>query len=199
MDDKTPREILNRFYSDNNFGADGGESKSYVKIDFTPKIHMYFPNFDARRKAVLKHDIHHILTGYETTLIGESEISAWEIGSGCKKYWAALMLDTSGLMMGILINFWRVLKAFARGRRTKNLYHELFSDEEALDMKISDLREKLDLEKYPKDTKPTLADFFLFTTFAIVGEIYSIIVLLFFPLLILYSIYIEVKIRRAGA
>lgn len=198
MDDKTPREILDKFYADNNFGADGGESKPYVKIDFMSKIHMYFPNFDARRKAVLKHDIHHILTGYETTLIGESEISAWEIGSGCKKYWAALMLDTSGLMIGIPINFWRVLKAFARGRRTKNLYHELFSNEEALDMKIRELRAHLDLEKYTKDTKPSFIDFLLFFVFAIFGEIYSIILLLFFPLLIIYSIYMEVKLRSSG-
>ena len=76
MDDQTPREILSKFYADNRLEQDGGNSSSSVKIDLTPKFYFYFPNFDARRKAVVKHDIHHLLTGYETTVAGESEISA---------------------------------------------------------------------------------------------------------------------------
>ena len=76
MEHQTPRELLDQFYTDNNFGDDGGQASSSVKIEITPKFAFYFPNFDARRKAVLKHDIHHLLTGYETSLSGESEISA---------------------------------------------------------------------------------------------------------------------------
>ncbi|HKC69479.1 MAG TPA: hypothetical protein VKG26_14685 [Bacteroidia bacterium] len=193
-DDKTPREILNRFYAEHNLDADGGQNKSYVKIAITPKFHFYFPNFDARKKAVIKHDIHHLLTEYETTVAGESEISAWEVASGCKNYWAAFFIDVSGAMLGILTNFWGVFKAFARGRRTKNLYHNTFTTEQALDTKISKLRAAFNLDKYPIDTKPTFIDFVLFMLFVFLGGIYSICLWIFIPVIIFYSIYIELKI-----
>jgi ubiquinone biosynthesis protein Coq4 len=195
-EDKTPREILNKFYADHNLEADGGQSKPYVKIDVTPKFHFYIPNFDARRKAVIKHDIHHLLTGYETTVAGESEISAWEVASGCKSYWAAFLIDVSGAMLGILFNFFGVLKAFARGRRTKNLYYDTLTTEQALDMKIGDLRKEFGLDKHPKDTKPTFTDFILFMLFVFFGGIYSLCLWIFLPFIIFYTIYIEIKSRN---
>jgi ubiquinone biosynthesis protein Coq4 len=197
MDNQTPREILSKFYTDNHLEKDGGQSSSFVKIDITPKFHFYFPNFNARKKAVIKHDIHHLLTNYETTVSGESEISAWEIASGCKNYWTAFFIDTSGVMLGISFNFWGVLKAFSRGRQTKNLYHDQFSTDQALDMQINDLRKHLYLDKYTKDSKPTFIDFILFLTFALFGSIYSILLLPLLPFIILYTIYIELKIRIA--
>lgn len=190
MDDQTPREILSKFYSDNNLDPDGGQSSSSVKIELTPKFHFYFPNFDARRKAVVLHDIHHLLTGYTTTLSGESEISAWEIGSGCENYWAAFLIDTSGVVMGIPFNLISVLKAFSRGRKTKNLYHNNLSNNKILGMKISELRKHLYLDKYPQDIKPSLTDFILFSLFALYGFIYSIISLIFLPIVISYTIYV---------
>ncbi|HTA62518.1 MAG TPA: hypothetical protein VK835_08680 [Bacteroidia bacterium] len=192
-DDKTPREILSKFYADNNLDADGGQSSSSVKIDISPKFHFYFPNFDARRKAVIKHDIHHLLTEYETTVAGESEISAWEVASGCKSYWAAFLIDVSGAMLGILFNFLGVLKAFARGRRTKNLYYNKFTTEQALDMKISELRAAFDLDKHPKDTKPNFVDFILFMLFVFFGGLYSLCLWIFLPFIVLYTIYVKLK------
>jgi len=192
-EDKTPREILRKFYEDHNLDADGGQSKSYVKIDITPKFHFYFPNFDVRKKAVIKHDIHHLLTEYETTVAGESEISAWEVASGCKNYWAAFLIDVSGVMLGVLFNFIGVLKAFARGRRTKNLYYDTFTTEQALDMKISDLRTAFNLDTHTKDTKPTLIDFILFILFVFFGGIYSLCLLIFLPFIVFYTIYIKIK------
>ena len=195
-EDKTPREILSTFYAANNLEADGGQNSSYVKIDITPKFHFYFPNFDSRRKAVIKHDIHHLLIEYETTVAGESEISEWEVASCCKSYWAAFLIDVSGAMLGILFNFFGVLKAFARGRRTKNLYYDKFTTEQALDMKISDLRAAFDLDKHPKDTKPSFTDFILFMLFVFFGSIYSLCLWIFLPFIILYTIYIEMITRK---
>ena len=95
MNNTTPGEILTKFYTGNNLEPDGGQKSSRVKIELAAGFHFYIPNFNARRKALLKHDIHHLHTEYSTTLSGESEISAWEIASGCKKYWAAFFIDTS--------------------------------------------------------------------------------------------------------
>jgi hypothetical protein len=195
MDNKTPGELLPEFYKDNNLGMEGGKNSASVRIEMTKKFVLYFPNFTARKKAVLKHDIHHLVTGYPSTFTGETEISAWEIASGCKKYWAAWILDMSGMMMGIVFNFWSVMKAFARGRRTKNLYYDVIPTEEALDMKIGELKKLLWLDKYPKDTRPVFADYILFAPLALVGIIYSILSLIFLPFIIIYSFYI---ITRPG-
>jgi hypothetical protein len=50
MDNKTPREILEQFYKDNNLGSDGGQSSSSVKIELTKNFHFYFPNFMPEEK-----------------------------------------------------------------------------------------------------------------------------------------------------
>jgi hypothetical protein len=193
MENQTAREILSQFYKDNNYGHDGGLTSSTVKLEFSPWFHLYFPNFNSRRKALIKHDIHHLVTGYDTTVKGESEISAWEIGSGCKNYRAAFFIDTSGTMMGILLNFRSVLRAFSRGRKTKNLYHDLFTPEQELDMKIDEIQKHLMLDKYPINTRPGIADLASFCGFALFGMFYSILLLPVFPFIILYSLYIGLK------
>ncbi|MBA3707029.1 MAG: hypothetical protein H0W84_14335 [Bacteroidetes bacterium] len=193
MYDKTPREVLSEFYKANNLEFDGGETSKSVKIELSAKFHFYFPNFDARRKAVVKHDIHHILTGYETTVAGESEISAWEIASGCRDCWVAFFIDTSGFMLGLLINFRGVLKAFARGRKTRNLYHNIFTTHHALDMSIDELRFKLYLDKYPKDSKVSFVDLLLFAAFSVFGLIYSVALVAFLPFIFFYSLYIMIS------
>lgn len=193
IDNQTPRELLNKFYSDNNLGVDGGENSSSVKIELTPRFHFYFPNFNARRKAVLKHDIHHLLTEYTTNLSGESEISAWEIASGCKSYWFVFLIDTSGVMLGLLFNYWGTLKAFSRGRKTKNLYQNFFTNEQLLDMKISELRKSLNLHIYTKSTQPAVIDFVLFSLFIVWGVLYSVVSLVLLPFILFYTLYVWLK------
>ncbi|MFM7021881.1 MAG: hypothetical protein ACKOXB_02805 [Flavobacteriales bacterium] len=194
MNHQSPRELLTQFYIDSNLELDGGQGSPNVKIEMG-KFYFYIPNFDARRKAVIKHDIHHLLTGYSTDIKGEAEISAWEIASGCTRYWAAFVLNTSGVMMGFWMNFSRTLKAFARGRKTKNLYNTSFSTEDAMDMRVGDLKAILQLDQYPIDTKVTFIDVLLFLIFALFGGIFSLLSLLILPLVILYTIYTIVKIR----
>ncbi|HKB44793.1 MAG TPA: hypothetical protein VKC90_10390 [Chitinophagaceae bacterium] len=195
MDNKTAAELLPEFYKEYNLGMEGGKNSASVRIEMTKKFVLYFPNFTARKKAVLKHDIHHLVTDYPSTFKGETEISAWEIASGCKKYRAAWVLDMSGMMIGIVFNFRGVLKAFARGRRTKNLYYDVISTEEALDMKLSELKKLLWLDKYPKNTRPVFVDFILFVPLLLIGIIYSILSLILLPFIIIYSIYISTKLR----
>src|SRR5258706_10445391 len=119
---QTPRDLLPGFYRQYGLEDDGGHSSSHVKIEFTGKISLYFPNFNARRKAVFKHDVHHIATGYTSKFKGETEIGAWEIASGCRHYWVAFLLDLHAMVIGILFNPAGVYRAFLKGRRTHNLY-----------------------------------------------------------------------------
>jgi hypothetical protein len=196
MEDKTLAELLPDFYKKYGLGQDGGQGSSIVRIELTKKIILYFPNFNARKKAVLKHDIHHIVTGYRSTFKGETEIGAWEIGSGCRKYWAAWILDMSSVMTGILFNCWNVVKAFARGRRTRNLYHHIISDKEALQMKRSEMQHALYLDKYPENTRPGITDALLFLLLALAGLLYSIFSIALLPFILAYTLYIKLSADR---
>jgi len=190
---KTPKEALSVFYKENNLGDDGGNSSSSVKIEIGKNFCFYFPNFDQRRKAVLKHDIHHLLTGYNTSFKGECEISAWEIASGCKKYRAAFFINTSGVMIGLLITLPGVLSAFARGRKTKNLYSDELTPEEQMNLSIEELRKRFYLDVVPKETKPGLSDILLILSFAVFGAVYSVFSILTLPFIAVYSIYVHFK------
>ena len=189
----TPRILLSKFYDDNRLGADGGQSSPAVKIEIAKGFYFYFPNFDARRKAVYLHDIHHLVTGYETTLVGESEISAWEIASGCRNYPAAFLINTSGLMIGLPFHFWGVLKAFARGRRTRNLYNHIMSLEQAMDTPVEELKTMLHLDTIPRQLKPGFTDFLLFLLFIVYGAVYSFLSIILIPFILVYSLYARIK------
>lgn len=192
------QEQLENFYKVNRLGREGGNADSYVKIDITPKFRFYFPNFEARRKAVMRHDIHHLVTEYPTTILGEGEISAWEIASDCRQYWAAFVLDLSGVLIGVLFGFRKVLKAFARGRHTENIYHDHIPMEQALAMDITELKQKLKLDIYAKDTKPTVTDILLFLFLLFFAAIYWLLTLPLLPFVIIYSIGVELKLRNAN-
>ena len=101
-----------------------------------------FPNTRARVRAVRLHDLHHVLTGYDTSWRGEGEIGAWELASNCRDHWAAWWLDFSAALIGVAIAPRRVLRAFVRGRRERNLYDVEFCDA-LLDESVGAMRARL--------------------------------------------------------
>lgn len=134
------------YFRMNGFGADGGYDKAWVDFKLGP-IPMPFPNLPARRRAVRFHDLHHALTGYGTDTLGEFEISAWELGSGCKRAWAAWQLDLGGMVAGLVSIPRRTFAAFVRGRRTRNLFD---GDYEALlGRTVGEVRRELGLDAAP--------------------------------------------------
>lgn len=119
--DRTLREARSDYFEANGFGKDGGYAEPWVDFKLGP-VPFPFPNTAARVRAVRCHDLHHVLTGYGTDLRGELEISAWEIGAGCRGFIAAWQLNLAGLAGGVLFMPRRVLRAFVRGRRSRSLY-----------------------------------------------------------------------------
>lgn len=119
----TMREARRRYFEANGFGAMGGYDDPWVDFKLGP-IPMPFPNTKGRVRAVGYHDVHHVLTGYATDIIGEFEISAWEIAAGCKGFGAAWVLNLSGMGGGLVRAPRRVFRAFMRGRRQKTAYGE---------------------------------------------------------------------------
>jgi hypothetical protein len=122
-DDLPMREARRRYFEVNRFGGNGGYDDAWVDFKLGP-IPFPFPNSPARVRAVRYHDLHHVLTGYDTDIVGEFEISAWEIAAGCKGFAAAWALNLGGTAAGLLRAPRRVFAAFVRGRRCRTLYGE---------------------------------------------------------------------------
>lgn len=132
------------YWAANGFGDDGGDALAWVPLKLW-KLTIKIPNTDGRRKAVRIHDLHHVLTGYDTTLAGEAEIGAWELATGCLRWPAAFVLNLFALAIGIVIAPRRMARAWARGRRTHNLYgHD--GVEDLLPRQLGDVRRELGLD-----------------------------------------------------
>jgi hypothetical protein len=149
----TLRDSRAKYFEDNHFGADGGYGSPYVLVKVF-KLPVAFPNTEGRVKAVRFHDLHHLLTGYATDFAGEAEIAAWELASGCRRHGAAWVLNLYALGLGTIAWPKRMLAAFARGRRSRNLYNETF-DDALLDRDEAQVRQELGLSE---PTTPTAAD-----------------------------------------
>lgn len=103
-------------------------------------------NTDGRRKAVRIHDLHHVVTGYQTDLRGECEIAAWELASGCRRMPAAFILNLAALALGTVVAPVRCARAWARGRQTRNLYPE-DTVEHLLPRRVQEVRTALRLDQ----------------------------------------------------
>ncbi len=117
------REARVRYFELNGFGAMGGYDEPFVDFALGP-VSMRLPNTEARLRAVRYHDLHHVVTGYQTDTLGEFEISAWELGAGCRSFLAAWVLNLGGLAAGALRIPARTFRAFLRGRHSRSLYGE---------------------------------------------------------------------------
>lgn len=136
--------------------ADGGDSEPWVDFKLGP-IPMPFPNTDARRRTVKLHDLHHVLTGYRTDILGEFEISAWEIAAGCGRHGVAWGINLMGLVAGLLSAPRRTTRAFWRGSRSTALYTTLSFDE-VIDRPVDEVRARLRVPAASEVVSPTGPD-----------------------------------------
>jgi len=80
------------------------------------------PNFAWRKKAVLAHDIHHVLTETPCTMGGECRMAAWEFGAGRMPHWGAALFCLPLAVIGVLLRHHATLAAFCDGRRSRSLH-----------------------------------------------------------------------------
>jgi len=163
----TMREARARYFDVNSFGANGGYDDAWVDFKFGP-VPMPFPNTPGRVRAVRHHDLHHILTGFDTDLVGEFEISAWEIGAGCKDFIAAWVLNLGGMAGGGFFRCpRRTFRAFVRGRRERSTYGEEL--EAMLDLQVHEARAKFTPLTGQAAPKATAADVALYALALVTG------------------------------
>ena len=85
------------------------------------------------------HDLHHLMLGYEPDLLGEIEISAYELRTGVKTP-MVLLLCLAGVLLGMLITPRRTWRAWQRGRGARNLYGCPHSTNEVRGWQLEELR-----------------------------------------------------------
>lgn len=134
------------FYEAHGLGEKGGEDERWARVEIG-WFHFYIPNLESRKRALFFHDVHHLVTGYQTDLKSEAEIGAWEVASGCRDYWAAWILNYLGLAIGLLIAPRRTFYAFVRGRNSRNLYDGSLPKDVICESTIDDIQEKLGLDQ----------------------------------------------------
>jgi hypothetical protein len=190
----TISSALAKFYEKNKFDSDGGEHAPYAKAQLTSWFFIYVPNPDARQRILHIHDIHHLVAGFETSMRGESEISAWEISSGCRSNWFAFYINTLGVMSLLPMNPKRIWKAFKLGKRTKNLYKSGYTKEQLLEMTVEEIQDELGFGCKPqKRRKSGFMTILSFVGFMPVGLLFLLIGVVTSPLVLLYTLYWLIK------
>ena len=191
MDSLTVREALPSFYAQYHLEPNGGVDQDVVKVALVKGITLYLPNVAARKKVVLKHDIHHLITGYSALMKGEMEIGAWELSTG-NNNWVAFSLNTYSIMMGVFFNLPGIWKAWVLGRHTSNLYQEKYRVEDLLHRSVHDLKAELGLLNVA-DPKFSVSAFFSFAGFLVLGAVFSLLSIVLVPFMLLYTVFISIR------
>ena len=169
-----------RFFLDNDFGPDGGYDADYGDAEFAG-VPYRVPNGPLRAEALELHDLHHLVTGYDTDWRGESEISAWELASGGPgSTWYAWIVALWGMFVGLLALPERTIAAFQRGRGSRNLYGAPL-DPALLDGTVGGLRDELAVVDEPRAQGPVdLAAFVGWTALSLAFGVVATVVSLSF-------------------
>jgi Coenzyme Q (ubiquinone) biosynthesis protein Coq4 len=88
------------------------------------------------------HDLHHVVTGFGTGLIGEAEISAYELRAGCRSL-MVFILCVGAIFFGMFVAPARIYRAWRGSRGARTLYYTSIPYEALLDMSVEELRRHL--------------------------------------------------------
>ncbi len=164
----TVAEARERYFAENGFDPSYGER--WITLRVAGRALPVFPNTRARIAAARIHDLHHIAAEYDTSWTGEGEIGAWELARGCGPYLAAWVLNLTAFGIGCLLAPRKMLRAFVRGRHSRNLYGGAF-DSARLTQKVGELRCELGLDQPPP--RASVADGAAFVLWLTLGLLYA--------------------------
>ncbi len=136
-DGPTVGEALREYWVEN--GLDSTPTSSSTWTCRMGPVTIRLPNYDWRRRAILTHDLHHILTGYPCTMRGEFQLATWEFAAGRFPHPAATLICLPLVIAGILWSPRAIFSAFLFGRRCHSLYGTDIANEEFLNTPISTL------------------------------------------------------------
>jgi len=142
------------------FETSGFDTQTYtdrwIKLS-VGAMNVYLPNLPARKRAVVLHDIDHVLTEYDASWRGEFEIAAFELGMGLGRYWFGWFIHCQTLLMGAPLAPRATLEAYVRGRRCHtSLFDRDGVDDALLETTIGAIRAEIGLDK--RTGPPTLKE-----------------------------------------
>lgn len=134
----TVRRARDAYLAENGFTVAGYDAK-WTKGDVCG-VPVWFPNTERHRWAIMLHDLHHVATGYGTDLVGEGEISVWELRAlGALGLYVESIVG-GGALMGFALAPRRALAALRASRRARYLYAMDVDYEGLLDKTVGELR-----------------------------------------------------------
>jgi len=138
MKAETVRAGRDRYLEENSLSVESYSAKRFpIYVGRWP---VYVPN----PGYLPWHDLHHVVTGYRTGLIGEAEISAYELRAGCGSV-MVFILCVGAILIAMFVAPGRVWRAWKRAKGAHTLYHTKLPYETLLEMSVADLREQLGL------------------------------------------------------
>lgn len=194
-DDVTLREARGIYFEVNGFGPDGGYGDAWVDFKLGP-VPFPFPNTPGRVAAVKFHDLHHVLTRFPTSTVGEFQISAWELGAGCAAFPTAWVINAGGLVAGMLVAPVRTARAFLRGRRDRSLYREAY--DALLDLTVGEARRRF-LASPSAAPRWTLRDVVAFLALLAVASVVGVVLTALFAALVPLGLVMTALRRRDEA
>lgn len=99
------------------------------------------------------HDLHHVLTGYGTDVLGEAEIGAWELVSGCTSFFL-WWINASAVAVGLMLNPRRVARAGIKAVGHRSLYRHGIAYASLLQMTVGQLRAELGMPEGGQADRP---------------------------------------------
>ncbi|HEX8249321.1 MAG TPA: Coq4 family protein [Pyrinomonadaceae bacterium] len=140
MNEETVKNSRDRYLAANSLSVESYGAKNFPLYLWKSTVYIPNPGF------LHFHDLHHVVTGYGTGLVGEAEISAYELRGG---YYSTmiLVLCLGAILIGIFISPKRIWRAWKRAKGAKTLYHTEIPYEKLLEMRVADLRAHLGVER----------------------------------------------------
>jgi len=140
MSDEKVKAGRDRYLAQNDLNLSSYTAKKFPVYFFRWPIWLPNPGF------LPAHDLHHVITGYGTGLVGEAEISAYELRGGCGSP-MIFILCIGAIFFGLFVAPRRIWRAWRDSRGAHNLYRSDIPYESLLEMRVGDLRESLGLPR----------------------------------------------------
>jgi Na+/H+ antiporter NhaC len=83
-----------------------------------------------------------------------------------------------------------IFRAFVRGQRSLNLYHNTISNSEAKQLTAAEICQRLHIPAMDEKLKPTVAEYFLFGWWMLLAALVSLLSLLAVPVIAVFNIYV---------
>jgi hypothetical protein len=174
------RDALAHHYVAHGLPLDGGASNPWFNVRIGP-LTLRLPNPPARRRAVVMHDINHLITGYNTTFSeGEMAIAAFEVGAGCGRLAIVWFINLSMLALGLVVTPRAAFAAFVRGRRSASIYASDRDTTALTAMSVEHVRTILRVDSV--EARATFADRALFAAWGAAA-----VIVFLAPLVVLFS------------